>query len=156
LGSVAEAVGPRVYLDTNFFIYALEEVEPWGKIARKILVALDARECVAVTSELTLAECLVKPLELGRSEVAEAYRDLLTDRPSLNVVPITREVLVEAARLRASTRIKLPDAIHSATALEGKCSSFLTNDDRLKIEGITVLRWNGLERALSEEVNPKP
>jgi predicted nucleic acid-binding protein len=151
LGSVAETVGPRVYLDSNFFIYALEEVEPWAKVARKIFVALDADECAAVTSELTLAECLVKPLELGRSEVAEAYRDLLIDRPSLSVVPITREVLVEAARLRASTRIKLPDAIHAATALQGKCSSFLTNDDRLKIEGVEVLRWDGLESALSSE-----
>jgi predicted nucleic acid-binding protein len=151
LGSVAKTVGPRVYLDSNFFIYALEDVEPWARIARKILIALDAGECVAVTSELSLAECLVKPLELGREEVAKAYLGLLTDRRSLSVVPVTREILVEAARLRATSRIKLPDAIHASTALQGKCSSFVTNDDRLKIEGIEVVHWGVLEGALSSE-----
>lgn len=151
MGSVAGTLGPRVYLDTNFFIYALEEVEPWARIARKILIALDAGELGAVTSELSLAECLVKPLELGRDEIAEAYLGLLTDRRSLSVVPVTREILVEAARLRATSRIKLPDAIHASTALQGKCSSFVTNDDRLKIEGIEVLHWGVLEGALSSE-----
>lgn len=150
MGSVAETVGPRVYLDSNFFIYALEAVEPWAEAARKILVALDAGDCVAVTSELSLAECLVKPLELGREEIADAYLGLLSDRRSLSVVPVTREILVEAARLRATARIKLPDAIHASTALQGKCSS-VTNDDRLKIEGIEVLRWNALDRALASE-----
>ena len=151
MGSVAETVGPRVYLDSNFFIYALEEVAPWARITRKILVALDAGACAAVTSELSLAECLVKPLELGRGEIAETYLALLSDRRSLNVVPVTRKILVEAAGLRAATRIKLPDAIHAATALHGNCSSFITNDDRLKIEGIEVLRWEGLEKALASE-----
>jgi predicted nucleic acid-binding protein len=156
LGSVVETVGPRVYLDSNFFIYALEEVEPWARIARKILTALDAGVCLAVTSELSLAECLVKPLELGRAEIVETYLGLLTDRRSLSVVPVTRELLVEAARLRALTRIKLPDAIHASTALQRKCSSFVTNDSRLKIEGIEVLHWSVLESALSSETDLKP
>jgi predicted nucleic acid-binding protein len=145
LGAIGKRLGPKVYLDANFFIYALEEMEPWARVARDILGSLDRGDLMAVTSELSVAECLVKPLELGRTEIVEAYLALLKDRRSLSVPPVTRETLVEAARLRARSRIKLPDAIHAATALQKGCSSFLTNDDRLRIEGLEVLRWQDLE-----------
>ena len=148
MGSLTERLGPKVYLDANFFIYVLEAVEPWTRSAREVLGALDRGDLRAVTSELSLAECLVKPLGLGRSEIAEAYLEFLKDRRSLTVRPITREILIEAARLRGLSRIKLPDAIHAATALQMGCSSFLTNDDRLKIEGIEVLGWPDLEASL--------
>ena len=148
MGSLRERLGPKVYLDANFFIYVLEAVEPWARAAGEVLRALDRGDLSAVTSELSLAECLVKPLELGLSEIADAYRSFLKDHRFLTIGPVTREVLVEAARLRALSRIKLPDAIHAATALQKGCSSFLTNDDRLKIEGIEVVRWQALESFL--------
>jgi predicted nucleic acid-binding protein len=78
---------------------------------------------------------------------------LLQDHRLLTVGPVTREILIEAARLRGLSRIKLPDAIHAATALQKGCSSFLTNDDRLKIEGIEVLRWQALEDFLFPDDN---
>lgn len=140
-----ETLGRRFYLDANFFIYVLEEVEPWAEAARRILIALEGGECEAVTSELSLAECLVKPMELGRKEIAETYLDFLRDRPSLVIVPVSREVLIEAASLRGLSGIKLPDAIHAATALQGGCTSFLTNDERLSIPGIRMIRWSELE-----------
>lgn len=148
MGSLTEKLGPQVYLDANFFIYVLEAVEPWARAARAVLEALDRRELKAVTSELSLAECLVKPLASGQSEIAEAYLEFLKDRRFLTVLPVTREILIEAARLRGLSRIKLPDAIHAATALQKGCSSFLTNDDRLKIKGIEVLCWPDLEASL--------
>ncbi len=139
-----ETLGRRFYLDTNFFIYVLEEVEPWAEVAGSILIALQQGECEAVTSELSLAECLVKPMELGRKEIADVYLEFLRDRPSLVIVPVSREILIEAASLRGLSRIKLRDAIHGATALQGGCTSFLTHDDRLKIPGIRMIRWGDL------------
>jgi predicted nucleic acid-binding protein len=150
LGSLAETLGPKTYLDANFFIYAVEEVAPWAGLAKDVLTLLDRGLCTAVTSELSLAECLVKPLELRRMEIAKAYLGLLQDRRSLAVVPISRALLVEAAQLRAFYRIKLPDAIHAATALHRACSSFLTNDSRLKIPGLRVLGWRDLETFVAE------
>ena len=56
------------------------------------------------------------------------------------MVPITRALLIEAARLRASSRLKLPDAIHLATALQYECPVFLTNDTRIRpLPGLDVL-----------------
>jgi predicted nucleic acid-binding protein len=40
--------------------------------------------------------------------------------------------LEEAAQWRATTKFKLPDAIHLATAIRSKCDTFLTNDDVLR------------------------
>jgi predicted nucleic acid-binding protein len=146
LGGLEEKLGEKVYLDTNFFIYSLEEVEPWVVVARRILAALDEGACSGVTSELSLAECLVKPLELGQADLVRTYQAFLQERRFFSVVPITRDLLVEAARLRAISRIKLPDAIHAATALQRRCTSFLTNDTRLTIPGIEVLSWESLAK----------
>ena len=49
------------------------------------------------------------------------------------VVAISRQILIEAAHLRAKSRLlNLPDAIHFATAQINDCQTFLTNDKRLK------------------------
>ena len=44
MGALRERLGPKVYLDTNFFIYVLEAAEPWAKAAREVLEALDRGE----------------------------------------------------------------------------------------------------------------
>jgi predicted nucleic acid-binding protein len=44
------------------------------------------------------------------------------------LVPITRTVLERALSLRATYRIRTPDAIHAATALLAGCALFVTND----------------------------
>ncbi len=50
----------------------------------------------------------------------------------LEVVPINRTILIESARLRSTTNLRLPDAIHVATAILSGCETFLTNDKRLE------------------------
>lgn len=132
MGPLIALAGRRLYLDANVVIYALEDVAPYTDVTRHIWQAIDAGECSAVTSELTLGECLVKPLELGRTEVVQAYLDGLQTRSSFAVVPVRREILIEAARLRACFSLKLPDAIHAATAVLSQCDLFVTNDKRLR------------------------
>lgn len=145
MGSIDSLKGQRLYLDTNLFIYALEEVEPWAKPALQLLSSIDRSDCSGVTSELALAECLVKPLQLGRSDLAEVYQSFLQPRSHLFVVPVSRKILVEAAQVRSSTRLKLPDAIHAATALSQGCTRYLTNDDRFEaLPSLPILYWRDL------------
>lgn len=132
MGSLADLLGHRVYLDTNIFIYALENLDPWRSIAGRIMQAIDGGECTAVTSELTLAECLVKPLQIGRNDIVKTYSDAIQPRRFLIVSPVDRAVLVRAAQLRAQYLIKLPDAIHAATAILNECEMYLSNDQRLQ------------------------
>ena len=49
--------GQKLYLDTNLFISALEEIAPWVEITKYVLNAIDSGGCSAITSELTVAEC---------------------------------------------------------------------------------------------------
>ena len=112
----------------NIFIYALEAVAPWSSVTIEVLTAVDEGRATGVTSELSLAECLVKPYQVHRTAVVQAYQDILTSRPHFTVAQISRDVLIEASKLRAGSRLRLPDAIHVATALKHGSEAFLTND----------------------------
>lgn len=54
--------GSRVYLDTNIFIYAVEGYPKFQPELNVLFEAFDDGTLKAITSELTLAEVLVKPL----------------------------------------------------------------------------------------------
>ncbi|MFK8253797.1 type II toxin-antitoxin system VapC family toxin [Ancylobacter terrae] len=123
---------PRIYLDANVFITAFENVGARSDHAWWLLNAIEEREVEAVTSEITLAEILVKPLELGDQKLAESYQSIVAPNPLFEVSPVTRDRLVEAATVRARRpSIKLPDAIHIATAQHYGCNFFVSNDERL-------------------------
>jgi predicted nucleic acid-binding protein len=135
MAKVSEALGKRVYLDANIIIYVVEGLADYADNLRALLAAMDNAEIVSVTSELTLAETLVKPMRDGEARIQQAYKDFLRPTAAFEVVPISREILESAARLRATTSLKLPDAIHRATAQQHSCDSFLTNDSRFKSSG---------------------
>jgi len=140
MAAIAELRGKRLYLDANVFIYALESLAPWKEPAQALLRWIDAGQCSAVTSELTLAECLTKPLQLGQTENAKLYENAIQSRPDFTVVPVGREILIEAARLRAPEGLKLPDAIHAATAIQNACDVFVTNDKSLvRLSGVQTM-----------------
>jgi predicted nucleic acid-binding protein len=132
MGSLADLTGQRVYLDANVFIYALENLPPCNQAAAAILRAIEEGALAGVTSELTLAECLVKPLQTGNDESVQVYEQSIRPRQHLTVVPVSREVLIGAARIRAGSAAKLADAIHLATDRAQGCDVFLTNDQRLR------------------------
>jgi predicted nucleic acid-binding protein len=52
----------------------------------------------------------------------------LFQQAQTRLVPITQSILREAARLRATTKLKTPDALHAATAQQAGCVLFVTND----------------------------
>lgn len=140
MGELGELLGSVVYLDTNIVVYAVEGYEVHARPIKSILQALTEESLVAVTSDLTLAEVLVKPKRENNQQLEEAYRQVLTPTKVWRNSPITREILESAAQLRAATSLKLPDAIHFATALAEGCDSFVTNHERFSnIPGIKVV-----------------
>lgn len=140
MGRVSNALGKRIYLDSNMVIYAIEGMAKFAAQIQPILDAMDGGEIFVVTSELTLAEVLVGPIKAGNFPVQQTYRAFLTTTSIVEIIPITRPILEEAARLRATTRLKLPDAIHLATALHLQCDSFVTNDDLFRSLGLNQIK----------------
>lgn len=120
----------RVYLDTNVFIALVEdEDETRASLLSELICGQLLDEApVFCTSEISLAETLVKPLRLQREAVIQRYED--TIRPSywLDVIPVARDVLYYAAVIRSQFRLKLPDAIHLSAAYAAGCTHFLTRD----------------------------
>ena len=131
-----------VYLDTNVFISAYEGTDARSDHLLSLFAAIARREFHATTSEMTLAELLPKPLSLGQASLASFYVDLLSQSGPLKVAPVTREVLLEAASLRGKTpTLKLPDAVHIATALQRECTALLSDDRRLPLPpGMRMVR----------------
>ena len=128
----------RIYLDTNIFIAAFERRDASSDCLRDFLRGLGAgTQQVFCTSELTLSELLVIPLREGNEVLSHDYQQVVSEENSwLDVLPVTRATLVEAARLRAGTnRMKLPDAIHAAAAVGSGCTHFLSEDNHLLAVG---------------------
>ncbi len=124
----------RIYLDTNAFIASVEGLEQADihHALWKLFLLSEERGGVLVTSELALAEVLVKPLEMGRATLAAAYCSIIDTGPGLSVIPIDRTIVILAAHVRKDDRsIKLPDAIHLATAEREECSVILTDDRQM-------------------------
>ena len=140
MGKVSTKLGQRLYIDTNIVIYAIEGLANYAAQVQPLLTAMNAAEVLVVTSELTLAETLVGPIKTNNLLIQQTYRSFLTTTAVLEVVPISRRILEEAAQLRATSKLKLPDAIHLATALQSQCDSFLTNDVVYKSLNLTQVK----------------
>lgn len=133
-----------MYLDANVFIAAFENVGAHSDHAWWILRAIEDGEVAGMTSEITLAEILVKPLETGASDLASGYEKMVTSTERFAVLPVTREILVRAAGVRARRNsVKLPDAIHIATAQAFSCGFFVSDDSRVSLsDNMMRLRVN--------------
>jgi predicted nucleic acid-binding protein len=128
-----------LYLDANIFIYSLEAIEPWATLLQDVFSGLITEELSAVSSSLTLAECLVLPFKQNKNSLVKVYREALLSNHHLTIAPITDQILISAANIRAQSGLKLPDAIHAATALTSQCTAVLTNDSGFnRVSGINL------------------
>ena len=131
--------GSRLYLDANVWIYAREDNPRFSRPARAIMKLLAHGELHAVTSEWTLAEVLIGPIREVDRAAQKAYRAQLQNNDRLVVHPVSREVLLEAARLTALHALTLPDAVHAATAKLSNCKYLVSGDEGFR--GIAVVPW---------------
>lgn len=141
MGTLSGVSGSLLYLDANIIIYAAEGPVVVGSPLQRLLLQVDSGALSTVTSELTLAEVLVRPLRNGDTVLADKFRQRVTSGPTMSTVAVSRGVLERAAELRAAhPALKLPDAIHAATSLLAGCTTFLTNDVRFEsVTGLPVL-----------------
>lgn len=121
-----------VALDTSVWIYHFEDHPTYRKCTEYLLGHITDGYSRAIVSELTLLELLIKPLRLRRQDIADHYEALLTHFPNVSLQPVSREVVIRAAALRARYSFRTPDALIMATALVHKATLILTNDERWK------------------------
>lgn len=117
-----------IYLDTAIVIYVIEGNIAFKSRARARLAAAQMAGDHIASSHLTRAECLVLPLRKGDGLLEADYRAFLGQTLVLNHPAAVFDLM---SNVRAATNLKIPDALHIATAMHGKCDLFLTNDNRL-------------------------
>ena len=118
----------RVALDTNVVIYALEGVEPYGVLAQHLFRMMERGFTLATVSTVVEAETLVKPLRDRNRLALERIELFFRNSPNLRFRSLDRTIARRAARVRATSRLALPDAIVVATALEEGCDALIGND----------------------------
>lgn len=130
---------PRIGIDSNVVIYALEGSGPESDAARAIFDLLAGSTCSGALSILGLIEVLVGPARHAGDALVQRYADELMELEGLAVTGIDRDAAIEAAHIRAAGTA-LADAIHLASARRFGASAFLTNDRRLKpLRGLEVI-----------------
>ena len=138
--AAAVAPGRLVAVDTMAFIYHIEAAPRYAAAVAPFFAALAQGVFEAVTSVLSLMELAVRPLQLGRQEVADDYEVALLTYPHLRVVDVDRSIARRAAELRAAYRLRPADAVQVATALVSGATAIVTNDAALaRVRGLEVL-----------------
>ena len=128
MGSLTIPASGTVYLDADSLIYSVETHAPYWSLLYPLWLASQAGLITLVTSELSIVETLMIPLRNQNTVLVTAYTQLFRSS-EIKMVSITDTILYEAATLRSSiVGLRTPDSIHATTALQQKCSLFVTND----------------------------
>jgi predicted nucleic acid-binding protein len=119
---MTEKSSSLIYLDTNVFIKAVEGLDEAAAPAKALIETLRShRAGIAATSEITFAEVLA---HIKR----RVYLDLLLWSGFIALIPVSRDILIETAALRAESKFKLPDAVHLVSAIQVQCRFFVSSD----------------------------
>jgi predicted nucleic acid-binding protein len=129
--------GDLVVVDSAPLIYLLDD-HPEFAPAFEGLFELHAQGVVQVAiSAIVVAEVLAGPFRHGQDVLAKRYEKALG---GFDVVPVTQEIAITAARLRAASGLRLPDALQAATALEAGAVALVTHDrDFSRLAGLRVI-----------------
>ena len=135
--------------DTDVLIYAADLTHPLGQ---KVLRVLEHPAITAIGSCILLPELLSKPIRLGLHDERDALLGILA---LLELIALDTANATLAAQLGASYKLKAPDAIHLATAVQAGADAFITNNTsdfkpELILE-LNVLFPMQLEQLLNEE-----
>ena len=121
-----------LFLDTSPVIYQVEQNPAYSGLVAAIFQEVDNGQIGAVTSPVTLAECLIFPYRLAATAQIQKFTRLIVGGRNTQFVTIGQSAGEKAAELRARYNLLLPDALQVAVALTSGCDALLTNDRGLQ------------------------
>jgi predicted nucleic acid-binding protein len=116
-------VSRRLAFDSDVLIYAADPTHPHAERLRKLL--LDVPPQTHSGSVLLYVELLARPLRLSMEGEVRTLRGFLG---TLNLIEITAATALLATQLAAAYRLRAPDALHLACAVEAGADALLTNN----------------------------
>jgi predicted nucleic acid-binding protein len=124
-------------LDSPPIIYFLENHPRLGLRFKPLFEAHGLGRLRFAVTTITIAEVLTGPLQAGDEALVRRYRAML-ERWQPVVLDI--DIAESAARLRASLRLKLADAIQAASALAINAAALVTHDrDFSRVHSLRII-----------------
>ncbi len=124
-------------VDTPPIIYFLEGHPRLARRFRPLFEAHAAGRLRFAVTTITIAEVLTGPLGAADEALARRYRAILE---SWQPVVLDIDIAESAARLRASLRLKLADAVQAASALAINAAALVTHDrDFSRVRSLRVI-----------------
>jgi len=124
-------------LDSAPIIHCLEDHREFGPHFQPLFEAHRAGTMRFAVTTISLAEVLTGPLQSRDEALARRYRAILE---SWQVIELDAGIAESAARLRASLRLKLPDAVQAASALAINADALVTHDrDFSRVHSLRVI-----------------
>lgn len=144
--SAAFAQTGQVFLDTAPLIFLVEANPSYLDLVRAVFEMIENGQLRAVTSPISLAECLIHPIRQSNVAAINTFTNLITAGANTSFISIGEVVARRAVELRVKYQFKLPDSLQLAVAIESSCESFLTNDHQLsQVSEIDVIVVDDLE-----------
>ena len=129
--------GATVLVDTAPWIYILEDHPVFAARFLGLFEAAEKGRLRLALTTVTLAEVLAGPFKAKQTALAKRYEKALN---RYQVVPLSAQVAALAAQLRGQYRLKLPDAVQLASALDISAEALVTHDrDYSRVQGLSVL-----------------
>ena len=129
--------GVTVLVDTAPWIYVLEDHPVFAPRFTGLFEAAEQGRLQLALTTVTLAEVLAGPFKAKQTALAKRYEKALNH---YQVVPLTAQVAALAAQLRGQYRLKLPDAVQLASALDIGAAALVTHDRNFStVQGLPVL-----------------
>lgn len=126
-----------VLIDSAPIIYFLEGHPKFGPRFRPLFEAHGAGRLRFAVTTITIAEVLSGPLQAGDDALARRYRAILE---SWQPIGLDVDIAESAARLRASLRLKLADAVQAASALAINAAALVTHDrDFSRVRSLRII-----------------
>lgn len=131
------APGALVLVDTAPIIYVLEGHPKFAARFQPMFDRHAAGEILFAVTTIAMAEVLTGPLGAGDEALARRYRAVME---SWQVIDLTADIAESAARLRASLKLRLADAVQIASAVAVNADALVTHDrDFSKVKALSVL-----------------
>jgi predicted nucleic acid-binding protein len=118
--------------DTMIFIYHFEDHPLFAPLTEPLFEAIDRGDLSAEISVLLAGEVLTGAKKAADTEILLRYRHIFSEFPNLALHDADMRVMERMSDLRAAYGLKIPDAIHMATASLNGAQAFVTNDAGLK------------------------
>jgi len=120
----------RVFWDTMLLIYLLEGNPAYRKRADELLARSRRRADSLFTSCLALGEVMAGVEKAQKTQAAEKLQDALRGM-GFTFLPFNEKAVSPFSKLRATTKLKAPDAIQLACAAAAGVDLYLTGDKQL-------------------------